>query len=71
MLDGSGWTVDNEHNVRSEVSIHDLSGVLYTSTDTFPNMLLWHDSEEGYSFFFASRLPTAELVRIAENVRRE
>ncbi len=71
VLDGSGWTVDNEHNVRSEVSIHDLSGVLYTSTDTFPNMLLWHDSEEGYSFFLASRLPTAELVRIAENVRRE
>lgn len=69
MVEGGGWGLDNERHTASAVPINNMEGRLYTATDDSPNMLVWFDEATGYTFFLGSKLPTQELIKIAESVQ--
>lgn len=68
--EGGGEGLDNEHHTISQVFVHGMVGHLYTATNDSPNMLLWFDEQNGYSFLLAARLPFDDLLRIAESVQK-
>ena len=69
LSDGGGENLDNEHHIVSDIFINGVYGQVYTATNDSPNMILWFDEENGYSFFLASRLPVDTLIQIAESVQ--
>ena len=68
ITNGTEENLDNEHYRISSISIHGMQGYQYIATDDSPNILLWFDTDAGYSFLLASRLPIATLKIMAENV---
>lgn len=66
---GGGEDLDNEYHIISDIFINGIYGQLYTATNDSPNMIVWFDEKNGYSFFLAARLPVEELTRIAESVQ--
>lgn len=66
---GGGENLDNEYHIISDIFINGIYGQLYTATNDSPNMIVWFDEKNGYSFFLAARLPVEELTHIAESVQ--
>ncbi len=69
LAEGSGEDLDNEYHTISDIFINGVYGQLYTATNDSPNMIVWFDEKNGYSFFLAARLPVEELTHIAESVQ--
>ena len=68
LANGSGENLDNEWHTISDVSILGMPGHLFTSTiDGEQNMLLWFDTETGYSFLITSRLDCNTLLQMAKS----
>lgn len=68
LTEGSGYSLDNERHDISSISIHGMTGYLYTATDGSQNMLVWMDEKNHHAFLLMSRVNCDTLIRIAESV---
>ena len=68
LAEGSGFDLDNEHHVVTEISVQDMDGYLYTASEDKLNAVVWFNETLGYGFLLSSRLPPDTLLKVAESV---
>ena len=68
LAEGSGFDLDNEHHVVTEISVQGMDGYLYTASEDKLNAVVWFNEALGYGFLLSSRLPPDTLLEIAESV---
>lgn len=69
MSEGMGESLDNEHHTVTSVTINRMSGKFYDATNDSPNMLIWFDEQNDYTFLLTSRQPKNTLLKLAESVQ--
>lgn len=68
LAEGSGFDLDNEHHVVTEISVQGMDGYLYTASEDKLNAVVWFNETLRYGFLLSSRLPPDTLLEIAESV---
>ena len=68
LAEGSGFDLDNEHHVVTEISVQDMDGYLYTASEDKLNAVVWFNETLGYGSLLSSRLPPDTLLKVAESV---
>lgn len=66
---GSSLLFDNEHSIKTPITVDGMSGELYTTTDPeYDNHLLLSDETRHCVYYFASLLSADTLIEMAESM---
>lgn len=66
---GGAILFDNEHSTRSNITVNDMNGYLYTAiSENYFNHLILFDEENGFVYYFFSTTSEKELVKMAESL---